>query len=543
MVKVIKKNNKLIGIIILFVVLSIFYTYLMAPQHTLIARDSLDGYFHLNRALSLRHIWYSPINFNDWGGVGNATALFYPWLTIYPMHLLTVIFGPVSGFLLSLTLVTFLTLVSSYISAIKFSGEQLFGILFALIYTFSFIRNSSVMYRWGVGEYIAYIFIPPLFLCFYNLLRQQPKQLRWVIIFFSLILYSHVLSIVTTSFGLCCVLFSFLVQKKFNRTYLIYITKKFLLFVAGCLTMTMAYWGPMLEQKRFQTINMPQPFDFKQVTKSLEQLIRYSFSLDFRTYTIGIVFLSTVVIILMTVWLEKTLYRTIGIISLVILIMTTTVIPWWALQQTPVSIIQYPGRFLNVFCFFVALYLAHLCSVGAKYMGKFWRLVPSLVIIILMITLISGARILWHAQTSVPPELSVIRNNDLNKIKRFRQKDYYPKAALLNTEHLIVKKEYNGGQIKPMRIISKDHFKMTVKSTENSKIKLPILYYKGIITRINNQNTVPDRTKFGTVSLNLKKGVNQIDVSYRYTVVAKISFLISFLTVFCLFSNQFIIEE
>ncbi|ASN61465.1 hypothetical protein EFM12_09740 [Latilactobacillus curvatus] len=62
--------------------------------------------------------------------------------------------------------------------------------------------------------------------------------------------------------------------------------------------MTMAYWGPMLEQKRFQTINMPQPFDFKQVTKSLEQLIRYSFSLDFRTYTIGIVFLSTVVIIL-----------------------------------------------------------------------------------------------------------------------------------------------------------------------------------------------------------------------------------------------------
>ncbi len=108
----------------------------------------------------------------------------------------------------------FLTLVSSYISAIKFSGEQLFGILFALIYTFSFIRNSSVMYRWGLGEYIAYIFIPPLFLCFYNLLRQQPKQLRWVIIFFSLILYSHVLSIVTTSFGLCCVLFSFLVQKK-----------------------------------------------------------------------------------------------------------------------------------------------------------------------------------------------------------------------------------------------------------------------------------------------------------------------------------------
>lgn len=91
--------------------------------------------------------------------------------------------------------------------------------------------------------------------------------------------------------------------------------------------------------------------------------------------------------------------------------------------------------------FFVALYLAHLCSVGAKYMGKFWRLVPSLVIIILMITLISGARILWHAQTSVPPELSVIRNNDLNKIKRFRQKDYYPKAALLNTEHLIVKKK------------------------------------------------------------------------------------------------------
>ncbi|USF96870.1 hypothetical protein [Latilactobacillus sakei] len=149
MVKAVKKNNKLIGIIILFVVLSIFYTYLMAPQHTLIARDSLDGYFHLNRALSLRHIWYSPINFNDWGGVGNATALFYPWLTIYPMHLLTVIFGPVSGFLLSLTLVTFLTLVSSYISAIKFSGEQLFGILFALIYTFSFIRNTSVMYRWG----------------------------------------------------------------------------------------------------------------------------------------------------------------------------------------------------------------------------------------------------------------------------------------------------------------------------------------------------------------------------------------------------------
>lgn len=96
-----------------------------------------------------------------------------------------------------------------------------------------------------------------------------------------------------------------------------------------------------------------------------------------------------------------------------------------------------------------------------------------------------------------------------------------------------------------MRIISKDHFKMTVKSTKNSKIKLPILYYKGIITRINNQNTVPDRTKFGTVSLNLKKKgliklMSVMDIQWSLKLVFFNQF---FLTVFCLFSNQFIIEE
>ncbi len=78
---------------------------------------------------------------------------------------------------------------------------------------------------------------------------------------------------------------------------------------------------------------------------------------------------------------------------------------------------------------------------------------------------------------------------------------------------------------------------MTVKSTKNSKIKLPILYYKGIITRINNQNTVPDRTKFGTVSLNLKKKgliklMSVMDIQWSLKLVFLISFFDSILFIF-----------
>ena len=132
-------KNVIIGV--LFIVISLFYTFLFIKPGNIRLLDSYDLLFHWNRISSLGNIFSSPVNFNYWNHVGNFTNVFYPWLTILPGYLIFQLAGsPFTGFLIFLTLITFLTLVSSYYFMHKFSASTLQALLFAVLYSLSFFR-------------------------------------------------------------------------------------------------------------------------------------------------------------------------------------------------------------------------------------------------------------------------------------------------------------------------------------------------------------------------------------------------------------------
>lgn len=276
-----------VGIQGIFIILSVFYVVMMAPRGTLVARDSLDAYFHLTRIQALDNVWQSPINFAQWNHVGNATTLFYPWLTVLPALPLFHWLGPVYGFLVFLGLVTYTTLVAAFISYRKYRGNKAGAFLFALLYTFSFIRATSVLYRWGVGEYIAMIFVPPLFLAFRAVLQAKWQAWPYVALWFALIMYSHFLSAAITAVALIILFLGALVKHFGQWGYWRALGIRALRFAGLTLVLTMGYWGPLVEQELTQPLGRPAVFNVAKAGQSLQKLVGEFFAFGFALLCAG----------------------------------------------------------------------------------------------------------------------------------------------------------------------------------------------------------------------------------------------------------------
>ncbi|ERL64693.1 hypothetical protein L248_0750 [Schleiferilactobacillus shenzhenensis LY-73] len=532
---IVKNKNRLMPVLLvqlLFIVLSVGYVLAMAPHGTLVARDSYDAYFHLTRIQALNGIFQSPVNFDLWNHVGNGTAMFYPWLTVLPALPLFNLFGAVHGFLVFLGLVTYATLISSYLSFRHYRKGQWAALLFSVLYTFSFIRASNVLYRWGVGEYIAMIFIPPLFVAFRDVLLEHWSAWVWVAVWFSLIVYSHVLSAVVVGVCLFLLFLGALVGHIGQWQYWRRLWQYAVAFLATAACLTVAFWGPLLEQQRYQPIQGPSPFDLSKSAHPLGSLLGQSLTIDVRSYSLGFFLVVVCVGILLTIWFTDTEGRILGGFTLFLLLFSTSVFPWAAFKDTPVSIIQYPARFLGMFSFFALAYTVrglaqlfeHQHHVLASLGG--WAAVLSVLVLFGL-----SARALWHTQTLIPQPWATIANDTVaDHLRQFNQRDYFPANAFKHYQsiesHDVL---LDGKRVKASEVFTSDHMTWRLSSKKSGQLDLPVLNYKGTQVLLDNRRTIGVESPRGTVQLTVPKGRHDVTVCGAYTAFSRVAQLISLL--------------
>lgn len=510
---------------VIFLVLSILYTVLYAPNGSIRLMDSYDMLFHLNRIASLSNIFQSPVNFEYWGQVGNMTSEFYPWLTLIPGYLILQVVGnPVIGFLVFLTVITFATFTSAYFFMKKFSDNTLQSFLFSIIYTLSFFRMASVFYRAGLAEYTCYIFIPMLFYEFYQLLSGNFKKWPLFALSFTLIVLTHPLTAFTTVIlMLPLVLLVLFTKTAHSWSY----WGKLILSGIGSIILvgltTVGFVLPMIQQQKYISVNRPALLKLSSTAKVPEQLFKDALGTDLRNYSFGVIMLFALLLLVIFIWKDKAKYRLIGIEMLIALVLSTNLIPWNQLQNTFFNYMQFPWRFLNLFTFFASIYIAYGVT---KIVDKRSPLLKLLVMILIMAGCINQAYVSGNQlnhQITLAKDPSRITTSNANKyIKQFTQEDYYPVRSLFYAKDL-GKHVYilNGERTNLPTKITSNTYTVNYFNQKPETIDFPVLVYKGLNVHINNEAVDYKISERGTAMVKTKPGQNKIVLKYEYSTVAK----------------------
>lgn len=512
---------------VIFLVLSILYTVLYAPNGNIRMMDSYDMLFHLNRIASLGNIFQSPVNFDYWGHVGNMTSEFYPWLMVLPGFVVfQIVSNPVIGFFVFLTIITFATFVSAYYFMKKFSDNTLQSFLFSIIYTLSFFRMASVFYRAGLAEYTSYIFVPMLFYEFYQLLRGNFKKWPLFALSFTLIVLTHPLTAFTTVILMVPLIILVLFTKTAHSwSY----WGKLILSGIGSIVLvgltTVGFLLPMIQQQQYVSVNRPALLNLSSTAKVPAVLFKDALGTDLRNYSFGIIMLFAFLLLLIFIWKDKAKYRIIAVEMIIALVLSTNLIPWDQLQDTFFNYMQFPWRFLNLFTFFASIYIAYGVT---KIVDKRSPLLKLLVMVLILIGCVDQAYVSGNQlnqQITLAKHPSHITTNDGDRyIKKFTQKDYYPVRSLYFakdlSKHVFV---VNGDRKKLPFRTTQNTYTVNYYSQQPETIDLPVMVYKGLEVHINNESAKYKISDRGTVQVQTKPGQNKIILRYHYSTVAKAS--------------------
>ena len=200
-----KKNNVVInsGIVILFFLVAVIMVYPLLATGRIAAQ--VDWLFHASRVEQIyRNLkegsLFTYIATSTFQGTGVGSFLFYPVVFIYPWALLRFILAPVQAYYVWVAGVLFLTLVISYFSMLAFSkNAHLRSLLFAFLYTLAPYHLYLGPASFVIGEFVATAFIPLVFLGFYQVVWGQRSKWYLLSIGMTLLLYSHMLSVLLTS--------------------------------------------------------------------------------------------------------------------------------------------------------------------------------------------------------------------------------------------------------------------------------------------------------------------------------------------------------
>ncbi len=313
-----------------------------------------DTYFHMARIDAICKAiktgqGLNPCIYQTYlSGYGYAVGLFYPAVFLVPFAILKAVTGISIMLTMKILIAVILlaTCFTSYLAGKNISGKSNIGIAVMILYTMGQYHLMNLYKRADIGEAIAMIFVPLVIWGGYELCERKYKKGILCIAFIGLIL-SHTISAV-----ICFLFLIFWVIIRIKRVF----NKKSILGILSeaviCLLITAFYWIPVLEQFSND--------DFYVFTNGWTHL-EDNF-LTFKSLMTGITVAFPEYIILISliclnfklkIYDKKAIKF--SIISFLLLIIQTRIIPWGLLDKTILKCIQFPWRFNMLGEFAVAM--------------------------------------------------------------------------------------------------------------------------------------------------------------------------------------------
>lgn len=490
-----------------------------------------DTAFHINRALSLESIFSSPINFETFRSYGMQVNNFYPWLTLYPLFLLIKFTNLAIGYNLFLYIVTLITLFICHYVMYEITKKHVTSSFFAIIYTTSSFRSVEIFLRGAMGELLAMSILPLILLGFIKLYDSKKESWVMLAISMTLLIYTHVLSVAMT---MVMIIIALIIQFYRKKKIEIFLIIKLIKAAIVTLLLSLAFIGPMIEQTLYQDLNRPYVdiLQKRAIYLGKEFLIG---SIDSELLSFGIGLTLLICLIILTFNFKK-----LGILSKITYIMgiisiqlCTKIFPWFALQNTPLNIIQAPWRFMIFSTLFISFSVSLFISPQLEKFS-YTRRRNFILLLILAISILN-----YSSVVNMVKEMNfqgTYSNEQMeNKLEEFENFDYVPigykKDQLLLKNHQVTE---DGQVIYSSFSPNKDEITFTFKSSKGKTIVLPVFRYKGLTVTVNSKNATVLKQGGPFVTVKSESGINKVTIRYSYTFFSKISLFISIITLIVL---------
>ena len=450
-------------------------------------RDKLYGddiVFHINRLLSLDTVWKSPINFTTNGGTGQLINTFYPWLTYYPIFIIYKLTQSVFVAWMSFQfLVRFVTCLLSFygLRLLKYSDKQV--MIFSTFYLFSgyFLHNSY--YRAAVGETLAMIFLPLVFVGV-RLITFGDYKKWWILTLGMLgLVYSHVLSVLLASVGIFfAVATSFWIWDNKKERVL-----GFLKATLVTLSMSLAFFVPMIDQFKYVTLRTTFKPLLSKTALSLADNWELILKSDLRTPSVNLLYILGLVLSLIFTkrFVKDKEARIYLFISFILAFLTLKSFPWQFLQASPVSNLQFPWRLWSFALLFFSLALANILK---NMSMKAATILVLFGLCLNMFQIVTVQDKMTKAKNILPSNTKVTREMLAKGTYKNINGDYTNKEVpfgFVFDKHLFLDNQ----EIKSTISRSPKELALIVNnaSKEAKVLSLPVFYYKGQEARIDGK--------------------------------------------------------
>lgn len=350
------KNKYFKNILLLcsFIILSLIFIYPLAKTNAVYFSD--DMFFHLQRVREMATNansgnFFVGIYTHTFGEVGYPLNLFYPWVTIWPFVLLSMLCSNQAlAVYLGIAFYTFLTLCFTYLTVKKYSQNKTQAYITACLYAFSSYRVIDIFTRFALGEYVALTFLPLCLYGLYAIFKGNYRDWPYLAFGFSFVLLSHLLSVILISILLVALLVG-LIPHLGNTMQRI---KAFLKAIVVSILSSAIFIFPFIDQEMFQKYQQPDITDLAANALLPTRLLAESLNNNLNrvdsgnTYNLGIAILLVIICGLLAYHKLSTDYKFMYLLGVIFACLSTSLIPWSSLQSTSLSIIQFPWRFLGL---------------------------------------------------------------------------------------------------------------------------------------------------------------------------------------------------
>lgn len=530
--------------IIFFIILSFCYLiFFFNTKGQPIIKADIDGQFNFSRVMSLENIWKSPINFKYFQHNASAVNLMYPWGTIYPMYLLIKLTGSlVGGYYIYFLLITFATLEITYQCVKRMKQTTLPSIFAAILYTFAICRTSDIYFRVDMGEVISMTFFPLVLLGIFQIFYEKTPHWKTLVIGMTLLVYTHVLSLVIAALLVLFFICLNLVKKQMNKQRFIALLKA----TGMSIVLGLGFLVPMLQTMLTVKVNGPGPMNLYVCSLIPRQLLDWSLNnIAGSRDVFNPVFLILFVVIILNLKKIKGFFKDVLFAAVFFTFITTSLFPWDVFQNM-FGLLQFPWRFITM--------ASLLFPVAASELVKDYQInySQSKSIKLFNVLILGVLFAHWGTMTGVNQMDGYhVGSNSHFYLSQITKKagfnglgDYYP-----------AKSNGDAGYISDYKIYANDnwqHVKHKMSDSYNMKFSydsdgsttaiLPVYFFPGEKVTVNgvHQAAQPSDAD-GATQVNLVDGSNKIEVKYGYTLLARIAWLISIIV--CIIFNIKIFKQ
>ncbi|MBF7055251.1 hypothetical protein [Weissella confusa] len=470
--------------------------------------------------------WPGLVSF--WGNSNTGAAIngMYPWLTSMLFVIPRLVFaGHVYfGWMVGIAIVQFLSGLTMFVTVKRMFSRNGVGFMAGVLYMSSAYHLILIYQRFALAEFLAYSFVPLVFLGLYQILDGDRHGKYTLALGMALIINTHMLTAVTViPFGALYVLLMW-TKKHPNWQQIIEAFKAVLMTII----MMLAVLVPMLIISQKNHILMQQKFwgidasavDLVGAGKEAITFNLFGTSSPW-TWHLDIVILAVFVIAIIA-WLvqlfrgkEKVLSEStiLALLAIFAAILPSNVVDWSLLEKFGFALIQFPGRLLTYSGFFIIIFAASVfVKLNNKAILTSFISVSAVVVAVISINLQVNR---LQERGGLQPDI----NNIVTAKSSFLDYSIMPTGMKDKEARIFADTVANNQVSDKYDIVAKNvksnELGMTINVKNAGEQTLPVFVYKGVKYKVRVDGSVqPVETKQGLLTVHADKiGETAITIS------------------------------